>query len=368
MRWASASMRGRRIAVLASHSRGSRSPSSSAAVRAIRAMVAASKSNWPVSWRAAGSAPGPRARSHRSCCSAAVGRATSSTGAAGISSGQASRVPSRNRPLLLARNRPTARSGAAPSSACASRYSTSGSSRLSRDHSRATVSRSAGCGGSSRPAAGRAGARAARGVGRDGQLGGRVGAEQLDHRRRAQLRGPGPALQHGGGGDPLRGGQAVLGPRDGGQQRLDPVVEVVQPLDVADDPLVGAQRARGQRLAGRLGDLDQPPVPQRPARRQGLPARVGEQLQGEREGGPGQALVALGEGAQARGGRVEFHRRAQQQDLLLERGEAQPRGQLDQRRPAARRPRRPPRPAGPRRPVRRSRPAHRPRTPGGPGP
>ena len=75
-------------------------------------------------------------------------------------------------------------------------------------------------------------------------------------------------------------------------QRRQPVVEVVEALDVVDDPFVGLERAGDQRLGARLVDLDQPPVAQRPLRRHHVPGRIVERGEREREGRIRPAAVA----------------------------------------------------------------------------
>ena len=75
-------------------------------------------------------------------------------------------------------------------------------------------------------------------------LGG-VRAEQLDHRAPARLRRSGSSPR----ARPRRRSAATAagssgGAGHGGQQGREPVVEVVESLEVVDDPLVGAQRAR----------------------------------------------------------------------------------------------------------------------------
>ena len=60
-----------------------------------------------------------------------------------------------------------------------------------------------------------------------------------------------------------------------------------------------AQQGRGdQRLPAHRRDLNQPPVAQGPLRRQRLPGRVGEEGQGQGEGGIGPGRVVLGTGTQ----------------------------------------------------------------------
>ena len=159
----------------------------------------------------------------------------------------------------------------------------------------------------------------------DQLLAGGIGAGQLHDRqaavRLAQLPAPDDRLHDFA----LRGRQ--IGSGSGGierrQERQQPIVEVVQPLAVADDPLVGAQRAGRQRLPARLRDLDQTPVAQRPLGRQRVPRGAAEQRERQRERRVGTRRIPLGARAQAGDAGVELHADAEQQDLLLELREPQ---------------------------------------------
>ena len=187
----------------------------------------------------------------------------------------------------------------------------------------------------------------------------RVGPEDLDERQavRVRLLGPGPEpVSHRG---LLAGRQRPKEVTDGADQMRQAVVELVKALHVVHDPLVGPQRAGHERLRGTLVHLDQPPVAQRPLRRQGVPGRLRQDA--ERKGKRGLASPDLSRGgcAASRHRRVELHRRAQQQGKALEAGQAEPvTEQLERWRRA-----RPPRPSrNP--PTRRRPPGRRLRRPG----
>ncbi len=112
--------------------------------------------------------------------------------------------------------------------------------------------------------------------------------------------------------------ERVLAAVHGRQQRLEAVVEGVQPLQVMDDALIGAQGAGDERLRPRLIDFDQSPVTQRPVGRERLPGGFFQRGQRQPEGGMRPAGVVLGAGAQPSQARVQLHPRAQQQHLCLE--------------------------------------------------
>ncbi len=156
-------------------------------------------------------------------------------------------------------------------------------------------------------------------------LGAPVGAQQRHDRL---LAGP-PRSHYLVGHGPLRGRQA-FGIRDERrEQRFEPVIEVVQALDVVDDAFIGLQRTGQQRQTSRAGDVDQSPVPQRPPRREHVPGRVGQDGQCEREG---RVRVTQGLCAQCADGGVECGADAQEERVAFESGQSQQAPEQDQSR------------------------------------
>jgi len=119
-----------------------------------------------------------------------------------------------------------------------------------------------------------------------------------------------------------------LGGRGGGskrqQERRQAVVQVVETFQIVDDPLVGGERARGQRLGGGLVDVEQPPAAQRSLGREHVPGRVLEQSEGEGEGRVGTGRIVLGVRAKGGGAGVELHGGAEEEHVALEKRETKP--------------------------------------------
>ena len=142
-----------------------------------------------------------------------------------------------------------------------------------------------------------------------------IDAEQVHHR---QPLGTGLQLPH----DPVR--QLAVRRRQAAgvgqrrEQRRQPIVEVVQPLEITDDTFVGSECAGGERERAGLIDVDEAPAAQRSRRRQRLPDGLVEEREGEGERRIRARRLALRCRAEPGRARVELHRRAQEQDLLLE--------------------------------------------------
>ena len=100
-------------------------------------------------------------------------------------------------------------------------------------------------------------------------------------------------------------------------ERREAIVEIVEALEVVDDPLVRAKDAGGEWLTAGLVDLDQAPVAQRPLRRERFPCGVLQR--GERERKRRIRLRRITARAHNTQAGIELHTRAHQQQIALRR-------------------------------------------------
>ncbi len=158
----------------------------------------------------------------------------------------------------------------------------------------------------------------------DGASGIRIVAAQCSERRRVG----GGAGEDGRqlGGDGLERRRQLLGHVDWHKQGLEPVVEIVQSCQVVQHSFVDAEWARGDALAG--VELHEAVPAQGCSGRDRAPVRIRKGREGKAERGSADALVTGGGSAQAGEARFELDSRTEEQDVSLERGQAE---RLDQR-------------------------------------
>ena len=172
-----------------------------------------------------------------------------------------------------------------------------------------------------------------------------IGPDELDHRRVLAAFSLGQRHDDLGHGPLVGRRQAQRKPRGHRpDQRGEPLVHHVQPLQEADDALVDPHPGGGERLGAGLVEFDQPPVPQRPLRGHHVPGGPGKRGERERQRRVRRHWIAACLGAAAGDAGVQLRRRGEQQDETLEPGQAEPVAQqLEGRRRLRLRPGLPPR-------------------------